>query len=122
MFKITLANGTVIEASTMEELVQELDVITDLFVAAKAPRATGMSKAEKWEKNKADREAEREEFYKTHKKVRSAEENRALVYEAMGYVPKSGMYFDKALYKATAKKLGVLGKSGKVVGTYELIK
>ena len=90
--------------------------------ASKPSRSTGMSKAERWEKNKADREAEREEFFKTHKKIRSADENRALVYEAMGYVPKSGMYFDKALYKATAKKLGVLGKSGKVIGTYELIK
>lgn len=114
MLKITMANGTVIEASTIEEL----EAIKGFFVTEKAPRSTGMSKAEKWEKNKADRE----EFFKTHKKIRSADENRALVYEAMGYVPKSGMYFDKALYKATAKKLGVLGKSGKVVGTYELIK
>lgn len=118
MLKITMANGTVIEASTIEEL----EAIKGLFVTEKAPRATGMSKAEKWEKNQADRKAEREEFFKIHKKIRSADENRALVYEAMGYVPKSGMYFDKALYKATAKKLGVLGKSGKVVGTYELIK
>lgn len=118
MLKITMANGTVIEASTIEEL----EAIKGLFVTEKAPRSTGMSKAERWEKNKADREAEREEFFKTHKKIRSADENRALVYEAMGYVPKSGMYFDKALYKATAKKLGVLGKSGKVIGTYELIK
>lgn len=118
MLKVTMANGTVIEASTIEEL----EAIKGLFATEKAPRSTGMSKAEKWEKQKADREAEREEFYKTHKKIRSADENRALVYEAMGYVPKSGMYFDKALYKATAKKLGVLGKSGKVVGTYELIK
>ena len=118
MLKVTMANGTVIEASTIEEL----EAIKSLFVTEKAPRATGMSRAEKWEKQKADRESEREEFYKTHKKIRSAEENRALVYAAMGYVPKSGMYFDKALYKATAKKLGVLGKSGKVVGTYELIK
>lgn len=118
MLKVTMANGTVIEASTIEEL----EAIKGLFVTEKAPRATGMSRAEKWEKNQADKKAEREEFYKTHKKIRSADENRALVYEAMGYVPKSGMYFDKALYKATAKKLGVLGKSGKVVGTYELIK
>lgn len=118
MLKVTMANGTVIEASTIEEL----EAIKGLFVTEKAPRATGMSKAEKWEKSQADKKAEREEFYKTHKKVRSADENRALVYEAMGYVPKSGMYFDRALYKATAKKLGVLGKSGKVIGTYELIK
>lgn len=118
MLKITMANGTVIEANTLEEL----EAIKGLFGNEKAPRSTGMSKAEKWEKNKAEREAEREEFFKTHKKIRSADENRAMVYEAMGYVPKSGMYFDKALYKATAKKLGCLGKSGKVVGTYELVK
>lgn len=118
MLKVTMANGTVIEASTIEEL----EAIKGLFVTEKAPRATGTSKAEKWEKQKADKKAERDEFYKTHKKIRSADENRALVYTAMGYVPKSGMYFDKALYKATAKKLEVLGKSGKVVGTYELIK
>ena len=118
MLKITMANGTVIEASTIEEL----EAIKGLFVTEKAPRATGMSKAEKWEKKKADREAERVNFYLTHECVSTAADNRAKVYAAMGYVPKSGMYFDKALYKATAKKLGVLGKSGKVIGTYELIK
>lgn len=90
--------------------------------ASKPNRTTGLSKAEKWENRKAERIAEREEFYKTHKKIRSAKENRAIVYEAMGYVPKSGMYFDEALYKATAKKLGVLGEKGGVVGTYEPIK
>ena len=90
--------------------------------SSKPTGATGMSKAEKWEHKKAEKQAEREEFYKTHTCVSTADENRAKVYEAMGYVPQSGMYFDKALYKATAKKLGVLGKSGRVVGTYELIK
>ena len=90
--------------------------------SSKPTGATGMSKAEKWEHKKAEKQAEREEFYKTHKCVSTADENRAKVYEAMGYVPKSGMYFDKALYKATAKKLGVLGKSGRVVGTYESIR
>jgi hypothetical protein len=90
--------------------------------ASKPTRTTGLSKSEKWENRKAERSAEREEFFKTHKCISTADENRAKVYEAMGYVPKSGMYFDKALYKATAKKLGVIGKSGRVVGTYELIK
>lgn len=120
MLKVTLANGTVIEASTVEELAAVQSLLSS--VPSKPTRTTGMSAAEKWEKNKADRSAEREAFYKTHKCVKTADENRAMVYEAMGYVPKSGMYFDKALYKATAKKLGVLGKSGKVVGTYEEIK
>ena len=121
MLKVTLANGTVIEASTVEELAAVQSLLSS-SAPSKPTRTTGMSAAEKWEKNKADRAAEREAFYKTHKCVKTADENRAMVYEAMGYVPKSGMYFDKALYKATAKKLGVLGKSGKVVGTYEEIK
>ena len=121
MLKVTLANGTVIEASTVEELAAVQSFLAS-SVPAKPSRSTGMSAAEKWEKNKAEKAAEREEFYKTHKCIATADENRAKVYAAMGYVPKSGMYFDKALYKATAKKLGVLGKSGKVVGTYEEIK
>ena len=121
MLKITMANGTIIEANTVEELAQ----IQSLLASAtptKPARSTGMSAAEKWEHKKAERTAEREAFYKTHKCIATADENRAKVYAAMGYTPKSGMYFDKALYKATAKKLGVLGKSGKVVGTYEEIK
>lgn len=117
MLKVTMANGTVIEANTIEEL----EAIKSLFSVEKPTKAVGKDKAKKWEDEKAKREAEREEFFKTHKKIRSADENRAMVYEAMGYVPKSGMYFDKALYKATAKKMGCLGKSGKVVGTYEVI-
>lgn len=121
MLKITMANGTIIEANTVEELT----AIQSLLASAtptKPARSTGMSAAERWEHNKAERAAEREAFYKTHKCIATADENRAKVYAAMGYTPKSGMYFDKALYKATAKKLGVLGKSGKVVGTYEEIK
>lgn len=117
---------TIEEIKTLKEMgfsnEQIVAMCNDNKKATKPSKATGMSKAEKWENKKAEREAEREEFYKTHKCVSTAEENRAMVYEAMGYVPKSGMYFDKALYKATAKKLGVLGKSGRVVGTYEAIK
>ena len=121
MLKITMANGTVIEASTVEELAQ-IQAILASTIPTKPARSTGMSAAEKWEHKKAERTAEREAFYKTHKCIATADENRAKVYAAMGYIPKSGMYFDKSLYKATAKKLGVLGKSGKVVGTYEEIK
>lgn len=115
---------TIEEIKTLKEMGFSNEQIVAMCneKATKPSKATGMSKAEKWESKKAEREAEREEFYKTHKCVSTAEENRAMVYEAMGYVPKSGMYFDKALYKATAKKLGVLGKSGRVVGTYEAIK
>lgn len=117
---------TIEEIKTLKEMgfsnEQIVAMCNDNKKATKPSKATGMSKAEKWENKKAERQAEREEFYKTHKCVSTADENRAMVYEAMGYVPKSGMYFDKALYKATAKKLGVLGKSGRVVGTYETIK
>lgn len=53
------------------------------------------------------------------KKVRTAQENRQMVYEAMkskkGYNPKK---FDRKLYEETAKELGVFAY-GKVVGTYE---
>lgn len=87
----------------------------------KPAKATGMSKEQKWEIQQEKRKADREDFFKTHKTVRTADENRQLVYDAMGYDPKSGKYFDKQLYKATAKKLGCLGKSGRVVGTYEEI-
>ena len=34
--------------------------------SSKPTGATGMSKAEKWEHKKAEKQAEREEFYKTH--------------------------------------------------------
>ena len=53
------------------------------------------------------------------KKVRTAQENRQMVYEAMkskkGYNPKK---FDRNLYEKTAKELGVFAY-GKVIGTYE---
>ena len=53
------------------------------------------------------------------KKVRTAQENRQMVYEVMkskkGYNPKK---FDRKLYEETAKELGVFAY-GKVVGTYE---
>lgn len=53
------------------------------------------------------------------KQIKSAQENRNMVYEAMkskkGYNPKK---FDRKLYEATATELGVFA-FGKVVGTYE---
>lgn len=53
------------------------------------------------------------------KLVKSAQENRSMVYEAMkskkGYNPKK---FDRKLYEETATELGVFA-FGKVVGTYE---
>ena len=53
------------------------------------------------------------------KQIKSAQENRAMVYEVMktkkGYNPKK---FDRKLYEATATELGVFA-FGKVVGTYE---
>lgn len=116
MFSINEIKDLMAMGFTTEQIVAMSNEGSDKK-SSKPTRTTGLSKAEKWE----NRKAEREEFFKTHRCISTADENRAKVYEAMGYVPKSGMYFDKALYKATAKKMGCLGKSGKVVGTYEVI-
>ena len=81
--------------------------------ASKPNRST--SKVEREEKRKE----EREEFKKTHKLVYTKEENRQRVYEAMGY--KKGDTFDRKLYEATAKKLGVLGKRKNKYGNYSIV-
>ena len=52
MLKVTLANGTVIEASTVEELAAVQSLLSS-SVPSKPTRTTGMSAAEKWQKNKA---------------------------------------------------------------------
>ena len=116
MLKVTLANGTVIEASTLEEL----EAVKSLFVSEKASKPQkATSKEDRWLKKQEEKKESREQFFATHDVVKTAEENRKAVYEAMGYVPGSGKYFDRELYKSTAKKMGVLGKSGRVVGTYK---
>ena len=70
---------------------------------------------------KVDREAKREQeksdFKANHKLIRSSKENKQLVYDEM---KKQGITeFNRKDYERIAKGLGVLGKSGKVVATWE---
>ena len=68
----------------------------------------------------AKREAEKADFKATHKLIRSSKENKELVYAEM---KKQGITeFNRKDYERIAKGLGVLGKSGKVVATWEEIK
>lgn len=72
------------------------------------------------EQKDAKREAEKADFKATHKLVRSSKENKELVYAEM---EKQGITeFNRKDYERIAKGLGVLGKSGKVVATWEEIK
>lgn len=72
------------------------------------------------EQKDAKREAEKADFKATHKLVRSSKENKELVYAEM---KKQGITeFNRKDYERIAKGLGVLGKSGKVVATWEEIK
>ena len=72
------------------------------------------------EQKDAKREAEKADFKATHKLIRSSRENKELVYAEM---KKQGITeFNRKDYERIAKGLGVLGKSGKVVATWEEIK
>ena len=72
------------------------------------------------EQRDAKREAEKADFKATHKLIRSSKENKELVYAEM---KKQGITeFNRKDYERIAKGLGVLGKSGKVVATWEEIK
>lgn len=72
------------------------------------------------EQKDAKREAEKADFKATHKLIRSSKENKELVYAEM---EKQGITeFNRKDYERIAKGLGVLGKSGKVVATWEEIK
>ena len=72
------------------------------------------------EQKDAKREAEKADFKATHKLIRSSKENKELVYAEM---KKQGITeFNRKDYERIAKGLGVLGKSGKVVATWEEIK
>lgn len=76
-------------------------------------RGSSISKADR----EAQREAEKENFKATHKLIRSSKENKELVYAEM---KKQGIKeFNRKDYERIAKGLGVLGKSGKVVATWE---
>jgi 3-oxoacyl-[acyl-carrier-protein] synthase III len=73
--------------------------------------------ADKKAEREAKREAEKDAFKATHKLVRSSKENKQLVYAEM---KKQGINeFNRKDYERIAKGLGVLGKNGSVVATWE---
>lgn len=108
----------------IDSLEEKLDKVLEMLSSrpntevrgASAPKATADKKAER----EAKREAEKAEFKKTHKLVRSSKENKQLVYAEM---KKQGINeFNRKDYERIAKGLGVLGKNGSVVATWEEIK
>lgn len=112
----------------LEQMMSKLDSKFDQVMAmmsekpsnrvsgASAPTVNANKKAER----EAKREAEKAEFKKTHKLVRSSKENKQLVYAEM---KKQGINeFNRKDYERIAKGLGVLGKNGSVVATWEEIK
>ena len=100
----------------MANLNSKLDTLIGLMTNGNTPKATrgnGNSKATK----EAKRAADKADFKATHNLVRSSKENKELVYAQM---KKEGIKeFNRKDYERIAKKLGVLGKSGKVVATWE---
>lgn len=107
----------------MVNLNSKLDQLIALMSNNNVPQTTVKGSAtatmSKEQKN-AKREAEKADFKATHKLVRSSKENKALVYAEM---KKQGITeFNRKDYERIAKGLGVLGKSGKVVATWEDIK
>lgn len=99
----------------------KLDTLIALLNNGTAPKTTKgtATKTAKIDKT-AKREAEKADFKANHKLVRSSKENKELVYAEM---KKQGITeFNRKDYERIAKSLGVLGKSGKVVATWEEIK
>jgi hypothetical protein len=108
---------------TNTERIEALENKMDRILAileGKAPKNTtkGSSKATtKVVDRDAQREQEKAEFKANHKMIRSSKENKELVYAEM---KKQGIKeFNRKDYERIAKGLGVLGKSGKVVATWE---
>ena len=103
----------------MTEVNGKLDQLIALMSNNSAPKksARGSATATVKVDREAQRQAEKDAFKATHKLVRSASENRKLVYAEM---KKQGINeYNEKDYKRIAKGLGVLGKSGKVVSTWE---
>lgn len=106
----------------IDALENKMDKILDIL--QNGQKASGNTKGSSSATTKVDREAkreaEKEEFKKTHKLVRSSKQNKQLVYDEM---KKQGITeFNRKDYERIAKGLGVLGKNGKVVSTWEDIK
>lgn len=106
----------------IDALESKIDQLIALMSNGNTPKATKGSskKTTKVVDKVAQREADKEAFKKTHKLVRSSKENKQLVYAEM---EKQGITeFNRKDYERIAKGLGVLGKSGSVVATWEEIK
>ena len=102
----------------MTDLNNKMDRILDMLSGnTKNTNGRGSATATVKVDREVQRQAEKDAFKETHKLVRSARENRNLVYAEM---KKQGiMEYNEKDYKRIAKGLGVLGKSGKVVSTWE---
>ena len=117
-----MANMTL---KTTNERIDKLEGKIDQLIALmqngqKTTNSQRGQSADKKAERDAKREAEKEEFKKTHKLVRSSKENKQLVYDEMA---KQGIKeFNRKDYERIAKGLGVLGKNGSVVATWEEIK
>lgn len=101
----------------MTDLNSKMDRILDMLggKATKTTKARGSAVVTV--DREAQRQAEKEAFKASHKLVRSAKQNKELVYAEM---EKQGIKeFNRKDYERIAKGLGVLGKSGKVVATWE---
>ena len=107
-----LENEMVNLNSKMDQLLAMLSGNT-----TKTTKARGTATATVKVDRNAQREADKEAFKASHKLVRSAKQNKELVYAEM---EKQGIKeFNRKDYERIAKGLGVLGKSGKVVATWE---
>ena len=103
----------------MDEVNNKLDQLIALMSNNTAPKksARGSATATVKVDRDAQRQADKDAFKATHKLVRTAKQNKELVYAEM---EKQGIKdFNRRDYERIAKGLGVLGKSGKVVSTWE---
>ena len=104
----------------LDSLESKLDRLIGLMENPKSETKSRGSKTSTKENREAQREAEKADFKANHKLVRSSKQNKELVYAEM---KKQGITeFNRKDYERIAKGLGVLGKSGKVVSTWEEIK
>ena len=106
----------------IDNLENKIDQLIALMSNGATPTTTKGSskKATKSVDREAQREAEKEAFKKTHRLVSSSADNKKLVYAEM---KKQGINeFNRKDYERIEKGLGVLGKNGKVVATWEEIK
>lgn len=102
----------------IDALETKMDRILSLLENGSKPQGNtkGSASSTKVDRD-AKREAEKTEFKANHKLIRSSKQNKQLVYDEM---KKQGITeFNRKDYERIAKGLGVLGKSGKVVATWE---